>query len=59
MQLELNEQERQELLDLLHAAKAETQAEIHHAMDHQFRERLRARREVLDGLAKRLGGAAQ
>lgn len=58
MQVELTEQERQELLDLLQSALAETQAEIHHARDHQFREQLRARRKVLEGLVKRLAGSS-
>lgn len=59
MHLELTEQERFELLDLIKIAQGETAAEIHHAMDHDFREQLRHRRDLLDGLIKRLSSSAQ
>ena len=54
MQLELTEQEFQELTDLVRAAHGDLGSEIHHARDNQYRETLRARRLVLEGLLKRL-----
>jgi hypothetical protein len=56
MQLELTEQERTELLDLIQSAHGDTAAEIHHAMDHNYREQLRQRRDVLENLLKKLRG---
>jgi hypothetical protein len=55
MQLELNDQEREELIRVLSAAQGETSSEIHHAMDHETRELYRQRRAVLDSLLTRLG----
>jgi uncharacterized membrane protein len=55
MQLELNEEERQELVELLRDAHAELNPEIAHAMDTGYREQLRQRRALLEGLLKRLG----
>ena len=57
MQLELTEQERQELANLVMAAHGDMGSEIHHARDNQYRETLRARRLVLEGLLKRLTAA--
>lgn len=54
MQLELTDQEFQELTDLVRAAHGDLGAEIHHARDNQYRDSLRKRRLVLDGLLKRL-----
>jgi len=54
MQLELTEQEFQELTNLVRAAHSDMGSEIHHARDNQYRETLRTRRLVLEGLLKRL-----
>ena len=54
MQLVLTEQEFQELTDLVRAAHSDMGAEIHHVRDNQYRETLRTRRLVLEGLLKRL-----
>jgi len=54
MQLELTVQEFQELTDLVRAAHSDMGSEIHHARDNQYRETLRTRRLVLEGLLKRL-----
>ena len=54
MQLELTEQECQELTNLVRAAHGDLSSEIHHARDNQYREMLRTRRLVLEGLLKRL-----
>jgi hypothetical protein len=59
MQLELNEVERQELVQLVRAAHDESSSEIHHAMDHNTRESLRERRSILEALLKRLNGKLQ
>jgi len=55
MQLELTELERRELTNLVSAAHTDLGAEIHHARGNHYREILRQRRVVLDGLLKRLG----
>lgn len=59
MQLELSEQEREELLELVRTAHADLNPEIAHAMDTNFRDKLRQRRALLEGLLKRLGGSLQ
>jgi hypothetical protein len=59
MQLELNEQERAELVSLLTAAHSEVGSEIHHAMDHETRESYRQRRALIEALLNRLGAQAQ
>jgi hypothetical protein len=55
MQLELNEAERDELVELIKAAHADLASEIHHASVNHYREGLRQRRVVLEGLLHRLG----
>jgi dihydrodipicolinate synthase/N-acetylneuraminate lyase len=55
MQLELTEQERQELLELVRNAYAELNPEIAHSMDTRYRETLRQRRALYEALLKRLG----
>ena len=55
MQLELNEAERDELVELVRAAHADLASEIHHASVAQYRDGLRRRRVLLDGLLRRLG----
>lgn len=59
MQVELSEPERAELIELVKHAHAEINPEIHHSMDHNYRDKLRARRDLLEGLLKRLGGKIQ
>lgn len=55
MQLELNEAERDELVELIKAAHADLASEIHHASVNHYREGLRQRRVVLETLLQRLG----
>lgn len=55
MQLELTESERRELTQLLQAAHADLGSEIHHAREMSYRDNLRQRRILLEGLIKRLG----
>lgn len=59
MILELTEQESAELMRLLTSARTETCAGIHHAMDHETRETLRAEREVIERLLERLGALTE
>lgn len=59
MQLELNREEWEELLELVRAAYAETNPELHRAASHVYREQTRARRELLAALLQRLEQAAQ
>ena len=59
MMLELTEQEREVLVRLLTSARTETAAGIHHAMDHETRESLRAERLVLEQLLDRLNEPAE
>ena len=59
MKLELTEQERDALVRLLTSARTETCAGIHHAMDHETRETLRAERTVMEELLNRLGATAE
>ena len=54
MQLELTVEEFQELTNLVRAAHCDMGSEIHHARDNQYRETLRTRRLILEGLLKRL-----
>ena len=54
MHLELTVEEFQELTNLVRAAHSDMGSEIHHARDNQYRETLRNRRLVLEGLLKRL-----
>jgi hypothetical protein len=54
MQLELTEQERSALVDLVKAAHSDIGAEIHHA-EVSYRETLRRQRALLEDLLKRLG----
>ncbi len=59
MQLELNDQERAILVELLTSACYATHTGIHHAMDHETREGLRQRRALLESLLTRLGASLQ
>jgi len=54
MQLELNEQEREEVVKLLKMAHGDSASELHHAMDHETRELYRQRRVMLENILKRL-----
>jgi hypothetical protein len=59
MQLDLSEQEQQALTELVRDAHADINPEIHHAMGHEYREQLRQRKALLEGLLKRLGADQQ
>jgi hypothetical protein len=59
MQLELNEVERDELIELVKAAYMDLASEIHHASVTKYRDELRRRRAVLDQLLKRLGAEVE
>lgn len=54
MQLQLTETERSELLMLVREAYAETNPELRRTMDHGYREQVRERRVVLEGLLQQL-----
>ena len=54
MQLELNEQEKAEILELVREEFKEIQAEFHHTKEAAYRETLKRRHVILDGLIKRL-----
>jgi hypothetical protein len=57
MQVELNEQERQELVKMLRAAHGELNAEVHHAMAFDTRDNLREERALVDRLLQKLSAA--
>jgi hypothetical protein len=59
MQLELSEDQRAELIDLLQIVHADINSEIHHAMDHNYREKLRARRALVEDMLGKLGAGVQ
>ena len=59
MQLDLSETERQVLIELVRNALADIGPEIHHTVDHDYREELRQRRVALEGLLKHLGANLQ
>jgi hypothetical protein len=59
MTIEVNSEEREQLVRLLKAAHSETSSEIHHAMDHDTRDAFRKQRALLEGLLKRLGAVVQ
>jgi len=59
MTLELSKQERDMLVRLLTSARTETCAGIHHAMDHETRENLRAEKATTEQLLDRLGATAE
>jgi hypothetical protein len=56
MQLVLNEEEKRELLTLVQEEYKEIQAEFHHTKEHNYRDTLKRRHVVLEGLLKRLQG---
>lgn len=55
MTLDLSEQERQQLIELVQNARTDINPEIHHTVDREYRDQLRERRTSLEGLLKRLG----
>jgi hypothetical protein len=59
MRIELNDQERDELVALVRAEHADLNPEIARAMDNEFREQLHKRRDVLQGLLAKLGTPVQ
>jgi hypothetical protein len=59
MQIELNEAERQELIELVRTAHAEVNPQLHHAMSGDYRDTLRARRALLETLLERLGAKVE
>jgi 2,3-bisphosphoglycerate-independent phosphoglycerate mutase len=56
MQLELNEEEKRELLELVQEEYKEVQTEFHHTKEQNYRDILKRRHVVLEGLLKRLQG---
>jgi len=56
MQLVLNEQEKTELLELVREEYEEVQVELHHTKENDYRDSLKRRHVVLEGLLKRLQG---
>ena len=59
MQIELSEVEREELVELVRTAHAEVNPEIHHSMNREYRDTLRDRRALLEGLLQRLGAKVE
>ncbi len=59
MHLELTEPQRELLAELLREYIADNNAEIHHAMDHAYREQLHRRRAVAEALLQQLGVVLQ
>lgn len=57
MQLELTTEQCDELQELIEGALDELATEIHHATDHAFREKLRARRTLLEQIRQQLQAA--
>ena len=59
MQVELSETEKEALVELVRNALADIGPEIHHTVDHDYREELRQRRVLLEGLLTHLGASLQ
>lgn len=57
MHVELTDAQCEELRELVEAALSELATEIHRATDHAFREKLRARRAVLEQVRDQLQAA--
>ena len=53
-QLTLTDDERQYLLELLNAEIGDTSAEVHHTRSSDFRERVRAQKDLLRELVAKL-----
>jgi len=56
MQLDLSEEERQELVEIIRNEHANINPEFHHTKEIAFREQLKKRQALLEGLLRRLGG---
>jgi hypothetical protein len=54
MRLELSDREQELLVRLLEAARGDSNTGIHHAMDYQTRDSLRAERALIQNLLDRL-----
>lgn len=59
MQLDLSEEERQELVEMVRNEHANINPEFHHTKELAYRERLKQRQALLEGLLRRLGGNIQ
>ena len=57
MQLDLTEEERSELVEMIRNAHANINPEFHHTKEAAFREELKKRQALLEGLLRRLGGS--
>jgi hypothetical protein len=57
MQLDLTEEERQELIEIIRNEHANINPEFHHTKEHSYRETLKKRQALLEGLLRRLGGS--
>ena len=55
MQLILNEAEITEIVELVREESEEVQTELHHTKEPDYRDNLKRRHVVLEGLLKRLG----
>ncbi len=55
MQLQLSVQEEELLAEILHQHQRELMLEISHSAHHEFKMRLRARAQLLEGLLDKLG----
>ncbi|HUI07157.1 MAG TPA: hypothetical protein VL486_09140 [Verrucomicrobiae bacterium] len=56
MQLDLTEEERQELVEMVRNEHANINPEFHHTKEPAYREELKKRQALLEGLLSRLGG---
>jgi len=57
MQLDLSEEERQELVEMVRNEHANINPEFHHTKEPSYREKLKKRQAVLEGLLRRLDGS--
>jgi len=56
VQLDLSEKERQELVEMVRNEHANINPEFHHTKEPAYREELKKRQALLEGLLSRLGG---
>jgi len=56
VQLDLTEEERQELVEMVRNEHANINPEFHHTKEPAYREELKKRQALLEGLLSRLGG---
>ena len=59
MQLDLTEEERQELFEMIRNDHANINPEFHHTKELAYREQLKKRQALLEGLLHRLGGTVR